>query len=401
MDTASSSERTHLSVLGLDPELAAICVSCGLCLPHCPTFRVTGEERYSPRGRIDAMRAVDSGELPIDDEFVDFVDTCVQCRGCEPACPSGVQFGALMEQTRTVLATEGRITPWWQRLGFRVLSRHRLLLAGSTALAVGQRLRLVPKRFGIPALPIRRVPTVEATGNDVWLFTGCVMDAWQRETHRNTAALIGLAGRSFSVPGSGGGCCGALHSHAGLHADSLALAHGVMASMPGDAPILVNSAGCGAAMKDYGGLLDTDDAHRFSARVLDISEWLAERVDSLPAPSGTRHAVIVQDPCHLRHVQQAHQPVRKLLAHVADVIELDDDGLCCGAGGAYSALQPELAGLIRERKVASIDRAASRSAAVAVASANPGCSMHLAAVLDLPVRHPVDLVAEALGVVGR
>ena len=117
MDTASSSERTHLSVLGLDPELAAICVSCGLCLPHCPTFRVTGEERYSPRGRIDAMRAVDSGELPIDDEFVDFVETCVQCRGCEPACPSGVQFGALMEQTRTVLATEGRITPWWQRLG--------------------------------------------------------------------------------------------------------------------------------------------------------------------------------------------------------------------------------------------------------------------------------------------
>ena len=178
MDTASSSERTHLSVLGLDPELAATCVSCGLCLPHCPTFRVTGEEKYSPRGRIDAMRAVDSGELPIDDEFVDFVETCVQCRGCEPACPSGVQFGALMEQTRTVLATDGRITPWWQRMGFRVLPRHRLLLAGSTALAVGQRLRLVPKRFGIPRLPLRRVPTVEATGSDVWLFTGCVMDAW-------------------------------------------------------------------------------------------------------------------------------------------------------------------------------------------------------------------------------
>ncbi len=398
MSTPSSSERTQLSVLGLDPELAATCVSCGLCLPHCPTFRVTAEEKYSPRGRIDAMRAVDSGELPIDGEFVDFVETCVQCRGCETACPSGVQFGALIEQTRTRLAEDGRITPRWQRMGLRVLPRHRLLLAGSTALAAGQRLRLVPKRLGIPRLPLRRVPKLEATGNDVWLFLGCVMDAWQRETHRNTAALIALAGATHATPERGGGCCGALHSHAGLHRDATELARGVMASMPGDAPILVNSAGCGAAMKDYGALLDTDEARRFSARVLDISEWLAERVDMLPAPQGRRQSVIVQDPCHLRHVQRSHQPVRTLLAHVAEVVELDDDGLCCGAGGAYSALQPELAGKIRERKVASIRRATDRSDAVAVASANPGCSMHLGAVVDLPVRHPVDLVAEALGV---
>jgi glycolate oxidase iron-sulfur subunit len=401
MVVASSSERTGLSVLGLDAELAATCVSCGLCLPHCPTFRVTGEEKYSPRGRIDAMRAVDRGELPIDDEFVDFVETCVQCRGCETACPSGVQFGALMEETRAALAVEGRITPWWQRIGFRVLPRHRLLLAGSTAIAVGQRLRLVPRRFGIPPLPVRREPKVEPTGGDVWLFTGCVMDAWQRETHRNTAALIALAGATVAVPGQGGGCCGALHVHAGLHDDAVSLAERVMSSMPGAAPILVNSAGCGASMKDYGALVDTDEARRFSARVLDISEWLADRLDRLPVPSGRRPAVIVQDPCHLRHVQRSHQPVRALLGHVADVVELDDDGLCCGAGGAYSALQPELAGQIRDRKVAAIGRAAGGSAAVAVASANPGCSMHLAAVLDLPVRHPVDIVAEAIGVVGR
>ncbi len=148
-----------LSVLGLDAELAATCVSCGLCLPHCPTFRVTGEEKYSPRGRIDAMRAVDRGELPIDDDFVDFVETCVQCRGCETACPSGVQFGTLMEETRTALATDGRITPWWQRIGFRVLRHHRLLLVGSTAIAVGQRLRLVPKRFGVP--PLAAAPRAE------------------------------------------------------------------------------------------------------------------------------------------------------------------------------------------------------------------------------------------------
>ncbi len=400
MDLPASSP-TGLSVLGLDAELAATCVSCGLCLPHCPTFRVTGEEKYSPRGRIDAMRAVDRGELPIDDEFIDFIETCVQCRGCETACPSGVQFGALMEDTRTALAADGRITPWWQRLGFRVLPRHRMLLAGSSAIAVGQRLRLVPKRFGVPALPLRRPPRVETTGKDVWLFTGCVMDAWQRETHRNTAALIALTGTTVAVPGAGGSCCGALHIHAGLHDDAVGLAERVMASMPGDAPILVNSAGCGASMKDYGSLLDTGDARRFSARVLDISEWLADRLDLLPASSSRRPTVIVQDPCHLRHVQGAHEPVRALLGHVADVVELDDDGLCCGAGGAYSALQPELAGEIRDRKVATIGRAAHSSQAVAVASANPGCSMHLAAVLDMPVKHPIDIVAEALGVAGR
>ena len=165
------------SVLGLDAELLSTCVSCGLCLPHCPTFRVTGEEKYSPRGRIDAMRVVDSATLPIDDSFVDFVETCVQCRGCEPACPSGVHFGALMEQTRTALASSGAITPWWQRGGLRVLGHHRTLLLGSSLLAAAQRLRLVPRRLGLPGLPIRRVPRVESTGNDVWLFTGCVMDS--------------------------------------------------------------------------------------------------------------------------------------------------------------------------------------------------------------------------------
>ncbi len=396
MSTPPSAHDVVQPVLGLDAEMLSACVSCGLCLPHCPTFRVTGEEKYSPRGRIDAMRAVESGEFSIDDEFVDFMETCVQCRGCETACPSGVHFGALMEQTRTTLAATHTITPWWQRLGFAVLGRHRLLLAGSTLLAVGQRLRLVPSRLGVARLPLRRVAALRSTGDDVWIFTGCVMDAWMRETHRNTAALVELAGATYAVPGPGGSCCGALHAHAGLHDAASTLARRVMASMPGDAPILVNSAGCGASMKEYGELLGTDEARRFSGRVLDISQWLAQRIDRLPEPTGVRPSVIVQDPCHLRHVQRSHDPVRVLLAHVAQVVELDDDGLCCGAGGAYSALQPELAGEIRVRKVASIGRAAEGSDVTAVASANPGCAMHLAAVLDLPVRHPVDIVAEAL-----
>jgi glycolate oxidase iron-sulfur subunit len=394
----TTSSPVRIGRLGLDADLLAGCVSCGLCLPHCPTFRVTGEEQYSPRGRIDAMRAVERGALPVEESFVDFVETCVQCRGCETACPSGVRFGALMEQTRTALAAERAITPWWQRAGFAVLARHRLLLAGSTMLAAGQRLRLVPARLGLPRLALRRAPRLRSTGTDVWIFTGCVMDAWMRDTHRNVAALVELAGLGYAVPGSGGGCCGALHSHAGLHDDASRLAQRVMASMPGDAPILVDSAGCGAAMKEYGRLLGTPEAERFGSRVLDVHEWLAAHLDRLPDSASPRPTVIVQDPCHLRHVQRAHAAVRTVLERVATVVELDDDGVCCGAGGAFSALQPELAGRIRERKVAAIERAVAAGGATAVVSANPGCAMHLGAVLDLPVRHPVDVVAELLGV---
>ncbi len=384
--------------LHLDAEELNTCVACGLCLPHCPTFRATGEEALSPRGRIDAMRAVQNDGAPIDDDFVGFMATCVQCRGCEPACPSGVPFGNLIEGTREVLADERKITPRWQRFGLSMLRRHRLLLSASSALALGQRLGLVPQRLDPGRVPLRRGGTIEATGDDVWLFTGCVMDAWLRDTHRSTAKVLGALGVGFAIPGAGGGCCGALHVHAGLHDDAVDLAVDVMRSMPGDAPILVNSAGCGAAMKDYGELVGTDGARRFSERVFDVNEWLAPRLAGLELRRDDAE-YIVQDPCHLRHVQGAHLPVRDVIGRVGTLVELDDDGLCCGAGGAYSALEPELAGLIRDRKIAAIDRALERSDASVVVSANPGCSMHLQQSLadrGLTVRHPIDVVADAL-----
>jgi glycolate oxidase iron-sulfur subunit len=376
-----------------DDELSG-CVSCGLCLPHCPTFRVTGEEALSPRGRISAMRAVQWEGLEPGEDFINSMETCVQCRGCETACPSGVHFGNLMEATREGLAAQSRMTPRWQRLAYRALPRHRLLLVGSTVLAVAQRVGLVPKRLGLPRLPLRRAAAVHNTGTDVWLFTGCVMDAWQRGTHRATAEVLAAIGVSVQTPGSGGGCCGALHTHAGLTNDSRALAARVMDSMPGNAPIVVNSAGCGAALKDYGHLLGTESARLFSARVVDSQEFVASRVDRI-VPKRRLGEVIVQDPCHLRHVQKAHLHTRTVLAAVADLIELDDEGLCCGAGGAYSTLQPDLATDIRSRKLDSISRAQRTSRATVVASGNPGCAMHLAAA-GLDVRHPMDLVAEAL-----
>ena len=337
----------------VDDELAS-CVGCGLCLPHCPTFRVTGEEALSPRGRIAAMRAVHWDGAPPDRPFVHFMETCVQCRGCEPACPSGVPFGRLMEGTRDTLARHHRMTPRWQRAAFWSLGHHALVLAGSSALAVAQRLHLVPRRLGLPPLPLRR-PRLRSSGDDVWLFTGLRHgrlapphprgDAQGHRGDRSRrpppwSAAPTAAGPSTPTPASPA-------RRAGWPAGSCG-------RFPGDAPILVNSAGCGAALKDYGHLLGTAEAGAFAARVLDIHEWLADRLDLLPPAPRRLAPVIVQDPCHLRHVQRSTTAVRAVLAHVADVVELDDDGLCCGAGGAYSALEPELAGAIRQRKLEAV-----------------------------------------------
>ena len=384
----------------LDDDDLSACVQCGLCLPHCPTYRVTGEESASPRGRIALMREVHRRDAPIDDAFVGFMDACVQCRACEVACPSGVPFGHLMEQTRAVLVdTRPSYAPRWRRLGFKLLARHSLVLAGSKALGVAQRARLWPqslsRRLGLPArIPLRQ-PVLQSSGGDVWLFTGCVMDAWERQVHAAAARVIEATGAGVQIPSTrgGAGCCGALPVHAGLVDEARAMARAVMRSMPGDAPILVDSAGCGAAMKEYGHLLDTDQAREFSARVRDIHEWLAARVDRLPAARHpVRGTVAVHDPCHLRNVQRVHGDVRTVLRpHVEELVELDDDGLCCGAGGAYAALHPDMATAIRARKLDSIGR----SGATVVASANPGCTLHLAAA-GVAVRHPIELIDEAL-----
>lgn len=388
--------------LALSDDELSTCVGCGLCLPHCPTFRVTNEEALSPRGRIATIRSIQYEGLHIDDQVSEILNTCVQCRGCEPACPSGVPYGRLIEAAKNELAAQHRSAPWWQRFGLRLLRHHRLLLIGTPILAVAQRLHLIPKRAGLSTLPMRLGPPVVATSltPDVWLFTGCVMDAWQRSTHRSVAALIKAAGFSYGLPTQAGSCCGALHSHAGLAHEAQTLARSVMTSMPGASPIIVDSAGCGAALKDYGHLLGTPEAVAFSERVFDVHEWLEPHITSVIAthvPDGDKIDVVIQDPCHLRHVQKAHLAVRSILAPVAHLIELDDDGLCCGAGGAYSVVEPELAGQIRDRKVRNI-LAKSPTAKTLVASANPGCLMYLQGA-DLVVKHPVDILAEALGLV--
>lgn len=380
--------------LRVDPDELAACVSCGLCLAHCPTYRVTGEEGLSPRGRIAAIRAVAEGS-PVDATFTRLMQTCVQCRACETACPASVPFGRLMEGARELLAPTS--VPAWQRAAYRLLGYHWALVGLTTAGSVAQRARLIPRalarRMSLPALPLHQAPLV-ATGDDVWLFTGCVMDVWQRHIHRAAIAVLGACGAGVALPGPGAACCGALHVHAGLRPEAARLARRVMAAFPGSAPILVDSAGCGAALQDYGHLLGSREAERFSARVVDIHRWLADRPERLPPrrPDAAKIRIAVQDPCHLRHVQRQESAVRVVLRPYGDILELEDDGRCCGAGGAFSALQPELAGEIRTQKLAVI-------AAVApdvVASANPGCGLWLASA-GVPIQHPVEIVAAAAG----
>lgn len=378
--------------LQLDADELNACVQCGLCLPHCPTYRVTGDETMSPRGRIKLMREVQDHEAPVTTEVLYAFETCVQCRGCEPACPSGVPYGHLMERTRETLAGEGLLAPWWQRLAMRPLSSPALLSLGGRIVAAAQRIGAVPRRLGLPAGLAIRPDRLEATGDDVYLFTGCVMDVVQRDVHRATVEVLTAAGFGVRPTGDLAPCCGALQSHAGLAWQTRSLAETMMTALDGDKPIVVNSAGCGAAMKDYGHLLGTEAAAEFSARVFDVGEFLADHVDRLEPVEVLDLRVAVQDPCHLRHVQRVHGATRILLApFVRELVELDDDGLCCGAGGAYSLLEPELAGQIRERKVASIDRVAPD----VVASANPGCSMHLAAA-GVATVHPIELVRQAI-----
>jgi glycolate oxidase iron-sulfur subunit len=402
---APPATRERAGILPVDEDELVSCVACGLCLPHCPTYRVTGLERLSPRGRIAAMRAVELEGAPLDNAFRDTIETCVQCLGCEAACPSTVPFGHLIEGTNAALvdhpAPANDVTRSSRRIGewvafTLVLPRHAVLLALTWVLLVGQRLHLVPRHLGLPRLSSRslRAPLVADPGPvNAYLFPGCVMDVWQRDVHRAALRVMRSAESRVGLPGRGGDCCGALHTHAGRVGAARKLARRVIASMPGDLPVVVDSAGCGAAMKDYGRLLGTPAARAFAARVVDFSEWVATHP---PAVGDTGTAVVVQDPCHLRHVQKAQGAVRAVLAPAYRLEETGDDGLCCGAGGAYSVREPELAGQIRERKVAAL-RAAHRDAStpLVVVSANPGCAMHLQAA-GLTVRHPAELLADAL-----
>lgn len=378
------------------------CVACGLCLPSCPTYNITQLERHGPRGRIAGMRLVQTGEAdPADPDYVESMETCVQCRACEAVCPSHVQFGALIEHARTDLHQRRPprgLRALAERAAYGLLPRRRLLRAATLGLALLQTLRAdraLPARLRLGVRirardVLRRLPPTSGR-RGAHLFRGCVMDQWFRPVHAATLRVLEAAGyatRTTPAPG----CCGALHLHAGRREEAQRLAREVVAAYAGTTgPIIVNSGGCGAMLKEYGELLGTPEAHAFAARVTDFSE--AVDPTDLPDLQPVTQTVAYQASCHLRNVQQVTSEPIRLLAAVPGltVTEPADGQLCCGAGGAYSVLQPGFADPLAARKTAALEA----TGATTVATGNPGCALQLARA-GLPVAHPAELLAQAL-----
>lgn len=398
-------------------EPLAPCVHCGFCLPACPTYLATGDENDSPRGRIVLMRSLATGVIaPTDSSLGDHLDRCLGCRGCEPACPSGVAYGAGLAAARQALV-EVKGLPWTARMILRIFAtpllwRPLLTMArwfrstgipralageGRFSFSMGMLAATAPSHF--PASPLPRPGSARASGGaSVALFTGCVMDTLFPHVHdaaRRTLATNGY--RVVEVQAQG--CCGALHEHAGDHDGASDLARRNIAAFEGTVDfIAVDSAGCGALLKEYGHLLGTTPASEFAARVVDVTELLAAKG---PRPAGPLGDDVAYDaPCHLQHAQGVHAAPLAVLGAIEGIRlrELPGADRCCGSAGIYSLLEPALSRDVLEMKLASI-RDADPIPSV-VATGNPGCLMQVGAGLlaeDLPVRaaHPVELLDAA------
>ena len=404
----------------------APCVHCGFCLPACPTYLATGDEADSPRGRIVLMRALERGELsPRDPAVIQHLDACLGCRGCEPVCPSGVSYGRGLEVARERLFEDHGLDPL-TRLVLRVFSHERLWRPFFT-LAKLFRATGIPRvlagsgRFGFGMGMLRatsygtrdtsngsrvlghesRDPQPGArnpTAGTVLLFRGCVMDTLFDHVHDATRRTLEANGyRVREVEGQA--CCGALHEHAGDREAARALAKQNIAAFAGsDDLIVVNSAGCGALLKDYGHLLGEERGARLGARVRDVTELLAV---AGPRPGGVLEADVVYDaPCHLQHAQRVHEPPLAVLGAIPGLRLrlLPGSDKCCGSAGIYSVLHPGMARAVLDDKIAGISAAVPRPEVVA--TGNPGCLMQIgaglaAAGLDVRVAHPVELLDES------
>ncbi|HJU57377.1 MAG TPA: (Fe-S)-binding protein [Actinomycetota bacterium] len=389
-----------------DADLAA-CVACGLCLPHCPTYRVTGEESASPRGRIAAMRSVAEGMSEPDETFAGFMDLCLVCRACEDVCPSHVPFGRMQERARVqVEPLRTRRSRFLRWLGLDVvLPRPKLLWLGAALQPFGRlmmpkRVRsLVPRRSEL----FRRLPRVtEPDGTargTIALLSGCVQDRWFRHVNRATIRVLVRNGWRVIVPNEQR-CCGALAAHHGRLDTARALANRNVRAFADADVVVVNAAGCGSHLKEVGELLGTEEALAFSSKVVDVMEFLhAEGLATTPrARNAFVERVAYHDACHALRAQRLKEKPREVLRAIPDleVVEIPDGDICCGAAGLYNVLEPEMSSELRMRKAEAI---ASTDATV-VASANPGCTMQIVAgvrELGVPteVVHPVELLDRA------
>jgi glycolate oxidase iron-sulfur subunit len=394
------------------------CIHCGLCLNQCPTYRVTHLEAESPRGRIYLVEAASAGRLDITGSVAGHLYLCLACRACETACPSGVQYGRIAEAAREVLGPPG---PPMTRAITRFALRQLMPYPGRLRLAAG--LIRFAQRSGLAALAARILPpglrrraallppasprfyrpeaeVLPAIGERrarVAFLSGCAMSLFFAEINEATVRVLRRNGCEVVIPRKQA-CCGALDSHNGETATARQMARREIDAFPDDVDaILTNAAGCGAAMKEYGHLLKDERAARFSSRVRDTAEFLAQ-LGLRTAPTATTLTVTYQDPCHLAHGQKIRAEPRQLLAAIPGVTirEMDASDRCCGSAGIYNVLQPEMAETLLREKMEAI-RATGASVVVAP---NPGCMLQLrhgAKRFGVPVRvmHLMDLLDEA------
>ena len=410
-------------------DLLLDCVHCGLCTASCPTYVETGNENDSPRGRIYLMRGFRDRRLELNHEVRRHLELCLDCRACETACPSGVQYGKLIEPFRVAMeesaaksGTPRKAEDWFHRyILFGLFPYPEKLRKSLQPARWAQRLgldqlllatglwRLLPSRLGrlvtmlprlgkpLPALP-EFMPAKGRRRARVALFTGCVGDVLFRQTNWATARVLQENGCDVVVPQQQG-CCGAIHFHAGSSDPARAMADAnVLAFDPtGVDAVVVNVAGCGSMLKDYGHHWHDDQQAsraRFAEKVRDCSEFL-DQLGLITPPGEIRTTATYHDACHLVHAQRVREQPRNLLKKVPGLklIELPESELCCGAAGTYNLTEPEMAGRLARRKLANIRSTGAR----VVITANAGCLLQIAREARLSgevlkIVHPMDLL---------
>jgi glycolate oxidase iron-sulfur subunit len=400
-----------------DPELIKDCVHCGFCLPTCPSYLTFEEEMDSPRGRIVLMR-VGHEDAELSDEMVTHFDRCLGCMACVTACPSGVQYDKLIEQTRPQIerhADRPLAQRAWRRGIFELFTHPGRLRALVPVLALQQKSGLndalgklpIPKLQSLlglaPDVPasaaFRQLPKLtpargESRGR-IALMQGCINRVFFGDVNAATVRVLAAEGFEVHAPRAPR-CCGSLMMHAGLEDEALALARETIAAYEDFDAIAVNVAGCGSGMKDYAHLLADDPewaerAEAFSAKVKDVSELLADC-----EPRVVRHPlklkVAYHDACHLAHAQGVREPPRELLRSIPDLelVEPDEWQICCGSAGIYNLVQPEAAAKLGKRKADNL----AATEPDAIAAGNPGCALQIAGYMDreVPILHPMTLL---------
>jgi glycolate oxidase iron-sulfur subunit len=407
------------------PELYQ-CVHCGLCLNHCPTYRVLRLEPESPRGRIHLVKAAADGRAELNDLFKEHIYLCLLCRACETACPSGVQYGRIAEAAREQLGPPGsrwaraalnlvftRLLPypWRLRLAFRLLwlyqqtGLQRILrrLLPAKLRDMDALLPAIPSRFFHPKAAI--LPAIGPRRAKVAMLNGCVMPLLFGAVNEATVRVLRRSGCDVVFP-HGQICCGALNTHNGESIAAKAMARrniDVFLGAGVDA-VIVNAAGCGAAMKEYGYLLRDDDvyrekAERFSALVKDASEFLAD-IGLVGELKPIEMTVAYQDPCHLAHGQRIRNQPRRLLQAIPGLklVEMEGSDRCCGSAGIYNLTHAEMSQQLLQEKMLSV----AVTCAEALVAPNPGCMLQLTCGAkrygpNVKVYHLIDLLDRAYG----